>query len=441
MEQKLMDLKPGDHLCHIYETEEEHRTLFTPFIRQGLERDEKVIYIIDAHTKNRILSYLRNDGIDTEAYIQKGQLVTCNADEVYIKDGCFDPLRTINLLKKGTTRALNDGYSALRVTGEATWSLKGFPGSQYLIDYEVQLNDFFPGSKCLAICQYDKRRFAPSILLDVLATHPAVVVGTEILDNFYYACPNDFQSSTLDNAKLDNCLNNLLQNKSSKNEDSNATFQEAQKIETIGTFAGSIAHDINNLLMGIQGRTSLAMLNSDSSHSSFEHLKGIEEYVMRASNLTQELLSFAKIGLQNVRLSDEPSEELDLPHEILEGNETILFVDDEDMIIHIGKAMLEKMGYSILTAKNGVEAVEIFEANKDQIGLVILDMIMPKMGGGEAYDRIKSINPNAQVLLSSGYSIEGEAQDILKRGCNDFIQKPFNIEQLSQIIREILDTN
>jgi two-component system cell cycle sensor histidine kinase/response regulator CckA len=71
--------------------------------------------------------------------------------------------------------------------------------------------------------------------------------------------------------------------------------------------------------------------------------------------------------------------------------------------------------------------------------MILLDMIMPVMSGGETFDRMKEMNPKIKVLLSSGYSIEGEAKEILKRGCDAFIQKPFIIEQLSQKIREILD--
>ncbi|MFH1674504.1 MAG: response regulator [Pseudomonadota bacterium] len=87
----------------------------------------------------------------------------------------------------------------------------------------------------------------------------------------------------------------------------------------------------------------------------------------------------------------------------------------------------------------GREAVEIYEASKDKIDLVILDMIMPDMGGGETYDGMKEINSDVKVLLSSGYSIEGEATEILERGCDGFLQKPFNIKDLSAKIRELLD--
>ena len=131
--------------------------------------------------------------------------------------------------------------------------------------------------------------------------------------------------------------------------------------------------------------------------------------------------------------------EREFPKEAPGGKETVLLVDDEDMIIEIGKEMLEKMDYKVFTTKTGIEAVEIFRENKDIIDLVILDMIMPGMGGGETYDKMKQINPDVKVLLSSGYSVSGEANSILERGCNGFIQKPFSMNDLSSKIRVILD--
>jgi len=98
---------------------------------------------------------------------------------------------------------------------------------------------------------------------------------------------------------------------------------------------------------------------------------------------------------------------------------------------------IEKMGYDVLEAKNGRKAIDIYKENQDKIDLVILDMIMPGIGGG-VFDKMKEISPDINVLLSSGYSIEGWAQEILDRGCNGFIQKPFNLKDLSQKIREIL---
>ena len=124
---------------------------------------------------------------------------------------------------------------------------------------------------------------------------------------------------------------------------------------------------------------------------------------------------------------------------IEEGDETILLVDDEEMIIDVGVQLLEKLGYTVLEARGGKEAIQIYQENKDNIDMIILDMIMPDIGGSETYDKIKTMDPEVKVLLSSGYSVDGQATEILKKGCNGFIQKPFNLKRLSRKIREVLN--
>lgn len=128
-----------------------------------------------------------------------------------------------------------------------------------------------------------------------------------------------------------------------------------------------------------------------------------------------------------------------VPDHVVKGTETILLVDDEESVLKLGGKILDRLGYNILEARNGHEAVDVYRVHKNKIDLVILDMIMPDMGGGAVYDRIKMIKPDVKVILSSGYSAEGQAAAILERGCNGFIQKPFSIKYLSQKIREVLD--
>ena len=125
---------------------------------------------------------------------------------------------------------------------------------------------------------------------------------------------------------------------------------------------------------------------------------------------------------------------------IEKGTGTVLLIDDEEMIVDVGRQLIEHLGYGVLTAGSGKEAVELVTQSHARIDLVILDLIMPGMGGGETFDAIKAIAPGVKVLLSSGYALEGEASEILDRGCNGFIQKPFSLNDLSTKIKSVLKT-
>jgi PAS domain S-box-containing protein len=125
--------------------------------------------------------------------------------------------------------------------------------------------------------------------------------------------------------------------------------------------------------------------------------------------------------------------------EVLSGDETILLVDDEQMIIEVGQEILKTLGYKVLTAMSGKEAVTLYRDNSKTIDLVVLDMIMPGLSGGETFDQLRAVDADAKILLCSGYSLSGQANEILDRGCDGFIQKPFKLRELSLKLREILD--
>ncbi len=127
------------------------------------------------------------------------------------------------------------------------------------------------------------------------------------------------------------------------------------------------------------------------------------------------------------------------PAAIAGGKETILLIDDEEMILEVAQQMLATLGYSVRTACGGPRALDIFRKDHERIDLVILDMIMPQMSGGKVFGLLREIDPRARVLLSSGYSIDSQAKEIMGQGCRGFIQKPFSIEDLALKIREILD--
>ena len=205
----IADLVAGDHLCCLYETEGELRAVLTPFLRHGLDRGEKVVSIADGHAAETILGYLRDDGVDTASCEARGQLVSLSVDEMYLRGGTFEPADMIARLRAETAHAVADGYPALRVTGEMSWALRGMPGSERLAEYEAQVNECLSGIRSLALCQYDRRRFAPAVLLDILRTHPHVVIGSEICDNPYYLPPADLVSHDRSASDLRRWMRNL----------------------------------------------------------------------------------------------------------------------------------------------------------------------------------------------------------------------------------------
>jgi CheY-like chemotaxis protein len=109
------------------------------------------------------------------------------------------------------------------------------------------------------------------------------------------------------------------------------------------------------------------------------------------------------------------------------------------MVIDVSKPMLETLSYQVFVSKNGQEAIDLIAQHGTAIDLVILDLIMPGLNGGQVFDRIRNLQPDMPVMLSSGYSLNGQASDIINRGCDGFIQKPFSLSKLSQKIRQILD--
>ena len=128
--------------------------------------------------------------------------------------------------------------------------------------------------------------------------------------------------------------------------------------------------------------------------------------------------------------------ETKFPMKLIKGNGTLLLVDDENMILDVGKQMITIMGYDVLTANSGKAAIEKIIEHHSEIDIVILDMVMPEMDGGDTYDILKKINKEVKVILSSGYSLDGKAEEIMNRGCSGFIQKPFSMKKLSQKISE-----
>ena len=142
-------------------------------------------------------------------------------------------------------------------------------------------------------------------------------------------------------------------------------------------------------------------------------------------------------AIEKERDSETPSIEKPIPG----GTETILLVDDEEALRELGSTLLNEFGYKVITACNGKEALEIYQWEGERISLVILDLIMPEMDGKKCMEEMLQVNPNAKVVLASGYSESGLANGDVTGRAKGFVQKPYNMSQLLTTIREILDEN
>ena len=213
----IKELQVHDHACMIYETKEEQLNLIVPFIKIGLERGEKCIYIVDDNTAQTIIRAMQEDGIDTESAIETGSLNILTKHDLYIKYGHFDPELTIQFLKEAIDSAKAEGYKVLRGAAEMTWFLEEAHANEKLKEYESKLNNFFSEDDILAICQYNSRRISPEVILHSIHTHPTIIHRGLVCKNDYFIPPEEFlRSIQKDIEKERKCLNTMKNNNSEK---------------------------------------------------------------------------------------------------------------------------------------------------------------------------------------------------------------------------------
>jgi len=189
---ELKQLHVHDHLCLIYNTQEEQLAAAVPFILLGLEREERCIYIADDNDVATILHKMKNEGVNVDSAIKSAALAVITKEDAYLKQGYFDPGWMIDFIKELVDKARADGFKALRVTGEMTWALGEEQGLDRLMEYEAKLNYFFPQNDVLAVCQYNRSRFHPETIKKAIHTHPLVISGSMVYKNPDYLPPDEF---------------------------------------------------------------------------------------------------------------------------------------------------------------------------------------------------------------------------------------------------------
>ena len=207
----------NDHLALIYESEEEQFAAAAPFVQQGLERGERCMYIADENTEAEVLEAMRTRGVDVDAALESGALTLYTKQDTYCRGGGFDPDEMIAFLADAVEEALEE-YEGLRVTGEMTWVFDDEPRIEDLVEYEGKLNCLFPNVDGIALCQYNRNRFSPEAIRDVIRTHPHLVYRSTVCQNFYYTPPDEFFGPDQPSHEIDRMMRTLLDRTEAKAE-------------------------------------------------------------------------------------------------------------------------------------------------------------------------------------------------------------------------------
>ena len=205
----LVQIGLHDHICLIYESQEEQLAMPVPSIRMGLERGEKCIFIAPENTLRDVNEALHAIGIDVDEAMNSGRLAVASQEDTYLRNGHFEPDRMIRFLADSLEPAIASGFSGLRVVGEMTWALGGDLGAGQLIEYEAKLNHFVQDHPVAVTCQYDRNRFSPEVILNVIRTHPIVIYGNFVCSNPYYVPPEEFLAPNHAEMEVKRLLANL----------------------------------------------------------------------------------------------------------------------------------------------------------------------------------------------------------------------------------------
>ena len=203
------------HLALIYENRDEQFAAAIPFVQRGLERGEHCLYVADENSQEEILAALRDAGVDVEAALESGALQVLSPQETYLEDGTFDVDDSLTLLEEAVERGSRE-FDGFRVTVEETWLLAEDVTVEEFMELEARVNDLFEGEASKALCQYDRTRFPPDVIQDVIRTHPQLVHDDGINDNIYYTPPEEFLAAERPATDVDRKLRTLQERSKTK---------------------------------------------------------------------------------------------------------------------------------------------------------------------------------------------------------------------------------
>jgi hypothetical protein len=179
------------HVCAFFHNREEEYRVLLPLAKEGFERGEKVFHIVDPENRPERLRRLEEAGINLAAARRPGQVEIRAWEDVYLRSGRFDTEAMMILLEETLRGAKADGFGQTRVWANMEWALGEFPGVEDLVEYETRVNDLLPRYADLVVCAYDLTKFGAGVMMDVLRTHPLVIIGGFLQENPFFVPPDE----------------------------------------------------------------------------------------------------------------------------------------------------------------------------------------------------------------------------------------------------------
>jgi hypothetical protein len=184
-------LKEHRHICAFFHSKEERNKVLMPFFKEGFDRGEKLFHVVDARHKDEHLCACQESGIDLETCQRTGQLQVLSWEDAYLKDGYFDGDRMVQMLKDVLESNRASG-TPMRLMGHMEWALETVPGVTDIVEYETKLNLVSPNYPDPIVCVYDLNRHSGGVVMDILRTHPMVIIGGVLQENPLYIPPAEF---------------------------------------------------------------------------------------------------------------------------------------------------------------------------------------------------------------------------------------------------------
>jgi hypothetical protein len=180
------------HICGFFDSEDERYEVILPYLKEGLENNDEVLNILESTSYSDHCKRLSGAGIPVEEKLASSQLKVLSADDTYLKGGSFAADKMYKMVEDALIAAHEAGYNSIRACGDMTWALRNVNGTDELIEYEARLNELTPRHSCSLICMFDVNRFSGRTMVDILATHPYVILNGKIHSNPHYIEPVDY---------------------------------------------------------------------------------------------------------------------------------------------------------------------------------------------------------------------------------------------------------